>query len=138
MNVPDLSEPNQSELDWLAAHVALAAKLTGGEEGQQSAPGIDELDALWSSWLPDAAPEQVNDMVNIIGLAFGQRLVDDLGMRWVVATDAHGTEIAVHHATGDALMYPPNLVAKRWESRETGFLRPIYDDLAARLPQMRG
>jgi hypothetical protein len=72
-------------------------------------------------------------MVHVVGLAFGQRLVDDLGMRWVVASDEYGTEMAVHHPLGDTLVYPANLVAKRWESRETGFLRPLYDGVRARL-----
>jgi hypothetical protein len=59
-------------------------------------------------------------------------------MRWVPATDDHGTEMAVHHTSGDTVMYPANLVAKRWESRQTGFLRPIYDDVTARLAQPGG
>jgi|tagenome__1003787_1003787.scaffolds.fasta_scaffold18596224_1 hypothetical protein len=44
-----------------------------------------------------------------------------------------GTELAVHHPRGDTLLYPANLLAKRWESRDTGFLRPIYDDVTVRL-----
>jgi hypothetical protein len=97
-------------------------------------PQLAELDAMWADWLKDGTPEDANAMINTIGLGFGQRLVDDLGMRWVIATDSYGTEMAVHHPFQDTLLYPANLVAKRWESRQSGFLRPIYDDLAARLP----
>src|SRR3954447_4686077 len=124
MEVPQLSEPNQSELDWVAEHVAVAVKHTQGG-------GIDELDAMWADWLQDGVPEDANTMINIIGLGFGQRLVDDLGTRWVVATDSYGTEMAVHHAFQDTLIYPANLVAKRLESRQAGLIRPIYDDVAA-------
>lgn len=124
MNAPQLLDPNQSELDWVADHVAVATRLIDGD------PDVDALDALWAAWLPDAPPEQANDMVHIVGLTFGQRLVDELGMRWVVATDQHGTEMALHHPQGNALLHPVNVVVKRWESRETGFLRPIYDEVA--------
>jgi len=37
----------------------------------------------------------------MIGLSFGQRLVDDFGLRWVVIADEHGTEIAVYREADD-------------------------------------
>jgi hypothetical protein len=123
-----IEEPNEAELEWIGAYVAMAGELAGRP------PSVDDLDALWAAWLEDsAAPEDANDVVHAIGLTFGQRLVDDLGMRWTVVTDEHGTEIAAHHPNGDMLVFPANLVAKRWETRETGFLRPIYDEVAGRL-----
>jgi Domain of unknown function (DUF3806) len=48
----------------------------------------------------------------------------------VVVSDEHGTEMAVHREAGDVLVFPANLVAKRWETRHTGFLRPLYDQVA--------
>ena len=49
------------------------------------------------------------------------------GFRWVVATDKYGCEMALLAlpGRGDVLVYPSNLVAKRWQSRETGFLVPL-------------
>ena len=129
-----IEELNEAELGWVAEHVALARTLT--EATDEGAPTPDALDALWADWLEHGDPQEANDVINIVGLAFGQRLVDDLGMRWVAATDEHGTEVAVHHPAGDALVMPPNLVAKRLETREVGFLRPIHDAIADQLGQL--
>ena len=59
--------------------------------------------------------------------------VDDLGLAWVVATDEHGTEIAVHGEPGDVLIYPTNLVAKRWTSGEDRFIEPLFAAMRADL-----
>jgi len=66
----------------------------------------------------------------MIGFSFGQHLVDDFGLPWAVVSDEQGTEMAVHREAGDVTVFPANLAAKRWESRDTGFLRPIYDEVA--------
>jgi len=132
-----VSEPTAAELEWVAGYVSIATELAAEAEADRFPPSIDELDSLWAVWLQDGRPEDANDMVQVIGFAFGQRLVEELGMRWVVASDELGTEIALHHPLRDTLMYPVNLVAKGWKSRETGFRRPIYDELRARLRQRR-
>jgi hypothetical protein len=47
-----------------------------------------------------------------------------------VISDEHGTEIAVYREAGEITLFPANLVAKRWETRDTGFLRPVFDQVA--------
>ena len=85
----------------------------------------------------------INSVINAVGIAFGQSFVEGIGLSWVVATDEHGSEIAVHGlpGKGDIFIYPTNLVAKRWEHRQTHFLEPTYKRIAdeihsvfARLP----
>jgi hypothetical protein len=133
-----IEDPRPPELAWVAGYVGMAERLAAARLGTTGPPGVDELDALWAGWL-EASPraEEANDMVHAVGLAFGQRLVDELGMRWMVVTDEYGTEMAAHEPRGNMLVFPANVVAKRWDSRETGFLRPIYDDAAAKLAQLR-
>jgi len=65
-------------------------------------------------------------------VAFGQSLVDGLGLAWVIATDQHGADLAVYGlpGKGDVLIYPANFVAKRWERRETNFLEKSYAQIA--------
>jgi Domain of unknown function (DUF3806) len=129
-----IEEPNAAELQWIAGYVDLATQLAETE----ALPTIDELDRLWARWLNGSPqPEEANDVVHAVGLAFGQRLVDDLGMRWAVVTDEYGTEMAAYEPLGDTLVFPANLVAKRWESKQTDFLRPISDEVAARLIALR-
>ena len=134
-----IESPNEAEVEWLAAYVEMAPGMAAEWLGAAAAPlEVDDLDALWAAWLAASAPAgDANDVVHAVGLAFGQRLVDDLGMRWVVITDELGTEIAVHAQPGDVLVFPANLVAKRWESRATGFLRPVYDEISARIEALR-
>lgn len=134
-----IEDPNRAESEWVAAHVGMAADLAAGFAGAGAIPPtVDELDALWAAWLAESGrAEEANDVINAVGLAFGQRLVEDLGMRWVVVTDELGTEMAVHEPLGDVLVFPANLVAKRWESGQTGFLRPVFDEVAARLNDLR-
>jgi hypothetical protein len=133
-----IEDPNRAELEWVAAHVELAANLAAGHSGAGvSLPTVEDLDALWAAWLAESGrAEEANDIINAVGLAFGQRLVEDLGMRWAVLTDDLGSEMAVHEPLCDLL--PANLVAKRWESHETGFLRPVFDEVAARVKDLRG
>ena len=65
-----------------------------------------------------------NAVINAIGIAFGQYLVDTLGFQWCTVSDSHGQELAVVALpdTAKVLVFPPNLVAKRWESGTTDFL----------------
>jgi hypothetical protein len=61
-----------------------------------------------------------NAIVNATGAAFGQLLVNTAGFRWVVVSDEHGTEMAIIalEGTADVVVYPMNLVAKRYETKE--------------------
>jgi hypothetical protein len=83
--------------------------------------------AAWlGEWLeqPEQDREDPNPFINAIGSAFGQALVDALGLEWAVVSDEHGTEIAVHGQPGDILVFPPNLVAKRFARRATRGFSP--------------
>jgi hypothetical protein len=104
---------------------------------------IDDLDQVSSfydtllrSWT-DSPPETRSDpnaSINIIGTAFGEHLVRRTPMKWVVATDSFGTELAVHDAASDLLVYPANAVAKRWTAKENGtFIRTLADGIALRV-----
>src|SRR5262245_56372508 len=42
-------------------------------------------------------------------------------MRWVVVTDEHGTDIAVHGAPGDVLVFPTSVIGKRIAGGESCF-----------------
>lgn len=138
MSEQKIEPPNESELAWVAAHVDAVKEATGGEV---SVGALDELYAGWyEEWAakPEESREDPNDMINAVGLTFGQALVDGAGLEWAVVTDEHGTEIAVHGQPGDVLLFPPNLVAKRFERGETRFLEAIYDGIAAQVAELRG
>ena len=129
---------SESEQDWIAAQlrqargfVAQFAGVSGGDE----LPSLEALDAAWSGWLNSGETDvqRINDAINAFGVAFGQWLVDAGTLRWVIATDEHGTDLAVHGlpGAGDVLVYPANFVAKRYERREMRFFQRSYDDILA-------
>lgn len=84
-----------------------------------------------------AASVDPNPLINRIGSGLGEQLVRRAGLRWVVASDAQGTEIAVHGQPGDILLYPTNIVAKRWVANEYGFLPALVTAVLERLGQIR-
>jgi hypothetical protein len=138
MDDQTIEPPNDAEAEWVRTNVMGVREAAGGEA---SPAQIDELYAGWfEEWTakPEEDREDPNPMINAFGLAFGQVLVDELGLDWAVVTDKYGTEIAVHGQPGDLLVFPPNLVAKRFERGETHFLQPIYQEIAAQVAERRG
>lgn len=92
-------------------------------------------ETLFANW-NDTAPENRNDpnaLINVLGTAFGEHLVRRTPMRWVVASDAFGTELAVHDSVTDLLVHPANAIAKRWTNAEPGdFIAVMSDDITRR------
>jgi Domain of unknown function (DUF3806) len=135
--VQESVEPlNEAELEWVAANVAAARgalRETGLEpDGELTAESLDEL---WALLLAEQ-PDDPNVSINLVGLAFGQLLVDRFGLTWVALTDEHGTEVAVR-GPSELTVFPTNFVAKRYEASEAGFLAPFADEVARTLGQLR-
>ncbi|MFT3697487.1 MAG: DUF3806 domain-containing protein [Kofleriaceae bacterium] len=116
--MPTFQQPNESELAWIANNVARATEMARKYGG---------LDDVWTSFSGAlrASGDDPNTVINMVGIAIGQQLVDALGLSWVIATDEYGTELAVYREANNVLVYPCNLVAKRWQSGETNFIEPI-------------
>lgn len=130
MSSAKLQAPNEQERAWIADNLARAtamAKKYGGDEETLARPTLQGLDGVWVTWQAALrkSGDDPNPLINMIGIAFGQHLVDALGLEWVIATDEYGTQLAVHGEPNNVLVYPCNLVAKRWESREPAFLAKV-------------
>ena len=128
----EFEELRDSEVLWIKdqteAAVGFVDKYSPGDAGQPLT--LDALDRAFSVWLISESPEtdEVNAVINAVGIAFGSFLVRDAGFSWTVATDEHGCEMAVLALPGqaDVLVYPANFVAKRWERREASFLAASF------------
>ena len=108
--VTEVVEPlNQSEQEWVATNVGEATRMADGNLTPAA------LDELWAALLSEE-PADPNPTINMIGLAFGQLLVDRLGLSWVALTDEHGTEIAVRGGA-NFTVFPTNFIAKRYAGR---------------------
>ena len=121
---------NQNELLWIQAQLENASKFIEGFSPSDSGTPLTlaALDrAFAASLASEPAAADINGIINCVGIAFGQALVE-----WVVATDEYGTEFAVHGLPnrGDVLVYPTNFVAKRWERRESNFLEDALRRIA--------
>ena len=138
------STPSDSERAWIARQLEGArlfvAAMSPGDAGFPDT--LDALDRAWAAWLPQAGDDndQVNAAINAVGMQFGQHLVDHLGFTWTIATDAHGTDLAVLAlpGRGDVLVYPANFVAKRWERGETGFLTASFEAIREQVSAVAG
>jgi hypothetical protein len=134
--IDDLTEKEQT---WIDDQINGAAKLI--EIMVPDAAGqpmkLAFLDQAFAAWLAtgETDTQVINAVINQVGIAFGQFLVNGLSLRWVIATDNAGTDLAVHGlpGKGDVLIYPANHVAKRWERREANFLQNSYRETAAQL-----
>lgn len=125
----DIARPNDEEKRWMAGH-QMRALMLGRAHGDPATAIAPSFAALDRAWVTECATLRENDgdpnpLIQALGVALGQHLVDSLGLVWVIATDPVGTEIAVHEPAGDTLVYPLNLVAKRWERREGAFLAAL-------------
>jgi len=99
------------------------------------------LDRAFAAWLKQDVQDnaQINGTIKIVGVRFGQFLVDEVGFRWTVATDRQGTELAVLALPGhgDVLVFPANFVAKRWERRESDFMVWAFDAIRKQVHQVQ-
>jgi hypothetical protein len=114
----------QDEVDWVRSTIAeLAHQDVRVDDIDDLGRHYDELLTGWRRLSESTRPDP-HAIVNQIGLAFGQLIANHTGLEWGVATNARGPEIALHRpSTGGALViYPTDMVAKRWEAGETGVL----------------
>ena len=136
-----ISELNDAERAWIDDNVAAARRYVEDAGHPVDGKPLDPaaLDAAWSFWL-EAWPvgeEDPNPVVNALGMALGQYLVDRLGLAWKLVEDEFGTEVAVQGEPGDVLVFPPNLVAKRLDTRSVGFFVPVAGQIEQRVAELR-
>jgi hypothetical protein len=126
---------NDAEQRWITAELgnarALVDSVSPDDAGSALSPIV--LDRAFKAARLSAGVDAnaANAIINAIGMAFGQYLVDQLGFSWVAVFDKDGSEIAVVALPGqaDMLVFPPNLVAKRWASGTTDFLDYVYEGI---------
>ena len=78
-----------------------------------------------------------NVFINAFGIAFGWYLVDRLELEWKVVQDKDGTEIAVWGRDGNILVFPPNLVGKRFSAGTTSFFADVAKQTEDAVVQVR-
>ena len=139
-----IDTPDEKEQAWIAEQLENATKFvsTFSPQDAKQSLTLGALDRAFSQWIASGAADnaaETNRIINCVGIAFGRFLVEGLGLKWVIATDEYGSDLAVYGlpGTGDVLVYPANFVAKRWERRETDFLEQSYGWVEQQLESFR-
>ena len=110
------------EQEWIVQQIAIAHEFVQRtlNRDTEELPSAEDLDQAFNAWLHATShdPSDANSVINCVGIAFGQHLVDSTPLEWVIASDEYGTELALYGlpGQGDILVYPQNFVAKRYEA----------------------
>lgn len=118
----------------MISHLAFAAECDVDVNDPRQIGDFYEM--LLNSWRssPEGSRSDPNTSINVLGTAFGEYLVRHTSLRWVIASDAQSTELAVHDNRTDFLVYPANVVAKRWVEQDTGdFIPAMASEIEERL-----
>jgi len=118
-------EINEVERTWIAGNQQVVRSFAI-ERGILPADAADvdarALDAAWAAWLEIhiRGQEDPNSIINAFGMALGQILVESCGLEWRIVTDAV-TDVALYRRVGDIVIYPQNLVARRYVAGTRSF-----------------
>src|SRR5438067_141657 len=110
-----IEEISGKEKSWINMQLEGASKLVGimAPEAAGQPMTLKLLDRVFAGWmaLEEKDENVINAVINQVGITFGQELVERLNLRWVIATDKHGSDLAVYGlpGKGDVLVYPANL-----------------------------
>ena len=87
-------------------------------------------DRLLADWAAAPEDERSNPtpLINLIGVALGQHLVQVAAMEWGIASDEFGVDLALRDEKTDWMTYPISSVAKRWAEQEEGSFIPEFVD----------
>jgi hypothetical protein len=122
-----------AEHEWIAEQIDATKLFVAETVGtvQNELPSPEDLDQAFGSWLKTHDPAEANSVINCVGVAFGQHLVNTTPLEWVIASDEYGTELAVYGlpGNGDILIYPQNFVTKRYEKGVGGFIKESINQI---------
>jgi hypothetical protein len=125
LRIYDLADSQKPWLDYHRRELVCRVQRELGYDGDLLIP-LHVLDEFWGRFI--AAPPESNDTLNAIlngvGVALGDHLVQAKQFEWIILSDSYGISIALVALRGTANMStdPFNFVAKRWDRRESEFL----------------
>lgn len=131
-----------AESKWVDESIALARELVNTLSPSDRDAPLEPaaLDRAYRAWRRTPGDIAANNVINAFGAALGQMMIDRFRFDWAIVTDQYGTDLAVHGlpGTADILVFPQNLIAKRHERGEAGFIGPLYDSMAEQFKNIGG
>jgi hypothetical protein len=95
-----LSNLSQEQTEDLSQNLAMAKKVVSKYCRDRIDKPFDSqtLDLVLEHWrLSKIKDEKLEEMIDAIGAAFGQGIVDELNFEWKIITDQYGTDLTVIH-----------------------------------------
>jgi hypothetical protein len=131
--VPETLRPfDSSELNAIEENAALVSVISQRYLGSAIAtPTPDVLDAIFAAWAHSSERGATSDeeIVQILGAAFGRHCIAELNMRWVVVTDSDGSAAAIQGVAKDFRGFPFHSIWKRIRDHEQDFFVSIFCSL---------
>ncbi|MGZ8830726.1 MAG: DUF3806 domain-containing protein [Thermoanaerobaculia bacterium] len=133
---PQVHQLTPAENAWMAEQLRRAKDFVS-RYASTAEVTVATLDTAWQRWISEGEmdTDAINAVSNAVGIAFGQALAGATPLRWVMAKDQESSELALlaFPGKGDLLIFPANLVAKRWERKEAPFLASTYAAIVAQV-----
>jgi hypothetical protein len=128
--VPETVRPfDSNELSAIEENAAQVSVLSQRYLDKTAArPTPDALDAIFAAWAhsPERGETSNEEIVQILGAAFGRHCIAALDMRWVVVTDSDGSAAAIQGVAKDIRGFPFHSIWKRIRDNEQDFFVPIF------------
>src|SRR4051812_8616204 len=101
---PKISKLSDRERTWIASQLESASTFVEAfsPNNTEQPLSLTSLDRAFAGWLAmqETDSKIINDVINCVGIAFGQTLIDGVGLQWVIANDGHSTDLAVYGLPG--------------------------------------
>jgi hypothetical protein len=97
-----------------------------------------KADLPWLQRLIDdraIAPNQVNELQSL-GIAFGEVLAQELGLRWVVVQDRYGRDPALRLGDTSLLLFPRTILSRRIAAGQAPDVASLLESIRAHLQQL--
>jgi uncharacterized protein DUF3806 len=126
---------NESECKWIEDNITALKDLISSIDQSDGSITPESLDKGYATWYGthEKSQEDPNPMINSFGIGYGSFLVSNLGMQWAIID----RELAVTSQPGDIVVFPANLVAKRYTKGEIDFFSFLYKEMKNTIEQIR-
>ena len=114
---------------WVRDHFTPEAQHKYGQLSEKLRLLQTILDAGWI----DAAETH---KLQCLGITFGDALVQELGMEWVMVEDEHGRTPAIRLPGTTVIVFPLTMVSKRIEDGETVDVRDLFGRVVGRVREL--
>jgi len=136
---PKIVKANEEEIAWINMKLEAAGlfikTFSPDDAGKEITLTI--LDKAFTAWMATDPTDvqQINEVLDNVGIVLGQKIVDNLGLNWVTAKDQNDVDLAVfgYPNKGDILFYPVKLIAQGFERKETNFIENLYINIDQQL-----